>query len=830
MPPCDKLLSVLFVVLLSCRGPSPPKTPVDELSTFQVDEGLRIELVASEPMIEDPVFSTFDEDNRLWVVEMRGFMPDVDGHGEDQRVGRVSILQDTTGDGIMDKSVVFLDQLIMPRALAVVKGGALVVEDQKLWFAPDADKDLRADAKVLVDSTYGGPPLPEHSPNGLFRGLDNWYYNAKSAVRYKLDGDRWIRDSTEFRGQWGISHDDKGRLFYNYNWSQLHADLVPPNYLTRNPHHKPTTGIDHGVTLDRRIYPIRPNPAVNRGYIPGTLDDNGRLLEFTAACSPFVYRAQALPNEYYGNAFVAEPSGNLVKRNVVVEDSGRLSAYDPHPGREFVASTDERFRPVSITSGPDGALYITDMYRGLVQHHRYVTPYLREQTLDRKLEQPLHYGRIWRVVPADWKQIRPVQLSILESGDLVALLGHSNGWTRDMAQRLLVERNDHASIYYLKSVASSSTNALQRIHALWTLEGLGYSDPNMLLQLQWHVDPTVANNALRLLESQLINDSKLRDMFTIDVDAYDNNAPYTRQIQLALSSYSFNQGDRHRTLYEVLTNYPDSLLMHDAVISSLENEEFIFLRRLTSAAEWSVPTQGKAIFFENVSAAATRKGAASEISKMLALNPQNEWQREAILNGVVAGASGLPTIRIDHLQEILRDSKIDSALRKKILSVFDWPGKQSDSSLVAKSILSKRDQARFVEGRQLYLTSCASCHGMNGAGMNRLGPPLVGSEWVLGDERRLALLVLHGIEGPIEVAGKRYDIPEILPVMPSHSTLDDGAITSILIYIRNEWGNNAGPVSGRTVGQTRHLTQGRVVPWTAEELNKHIADSVALHE
>src|SRR5690349_12236926 len=134
-------------------------------------------------------------------------------------------------------------------------------------------------------------------------------------------GDKWIRDSTEFRGQWGISHDDAGRLFYNYNWSQLHADLVPPSSLSRNPHHKPTTGIDHGLTLDRRVYPIRSNPAVNRGYIPGTLDDQGRLREFTAACSPYVYRAHNLPNEYYGNAFVAEPSGNLVKRNIVDEDS-----------------------------------------------------------------------------------------------------------------------------------------------------------------------------------------------------------------------------------------------------------------------------------------------------------------------------------------------------------------------------------------------------------------------------------------------------------------------------------------------------------------------------
>ena len=145
--------------------------------------------------------------------------------------------------------------------------------------------------------------MPEHSGNGLWRGMDNWYYNVKSRFRYQLVEGKWERDSTEFRGQWGLSHDDEGRLFYNYNWSQLHADLVPPNYLSRNKNHTPTTGIDHGLTIDRRIYPIRPNPAINRGYIPGTLDSAGRLLEFTAACSPHYYRGTALPETLLWKCF-----------------------------------------------------------------------------------------------------------------------------------------------------------------------------------------------------------------------------------------------------------------------------------------------------------------------------------------------------------------------------------------------------------------------------------------------------------------------------------------------------------------------------------------------
>ena len=228
----------LFLMFAACTAsePSPALTPEEEYKTFQLEEGLRIELVAAEPLVEDPVVINFDEDGRLWVVEMRGFMPNIDMEGEEDPVGRISILLDTNQDGQMDSSVVFLDSLILPRAIAFVPGGVLVAENKPLWLAQDLDGDLIADQKTLLDSVYGGTGMPEHSPNGLWRNIDNWYYNAKSVLRYKYDAEQGlITDSTEFRGQWGISHDNEGRLFYNYNWSQLHADLVPANYFSRNP-------------------------------------------------------------------------------------------------------------------------------------------------------------------------------------------------------------------------------------------------------------------------------------------------------------------------------------------------------------------------------------------------------------------------------------------------------------------------------------------------------------------------------------------------------------------------------------------------------------------
>ncbi len=240
--------SALILLVINCQSEiAPVNSPEKEKATFRLAEDLDIQLVASEPLVQEPVFMSFDEFGRLWVVEMRGFMPNLEGEGENDPVGRISVLIDTDQDGIMDSSVVFLDSLILPRSIALVKGGLLVAERIPLWFVEDTDGDLKADRKILIDSSYGGQGMPEHSPNGLWRGLDNWLYNAKSTFRYKLVDNIWVKDTTEFRGQWGISHDNLGRLYYNYNWSQLHADLVPPNYLNRNRNHTSTTGIDHGL-------------------------------------------------------------------------------------------------------------------------------------------------------------------------------------------------------------------------------------------------------------------------------------------------------------------------------------------------------------------------------------------------------------------------------------------------------------------------------------------------------------------------------------------------------------------------------------------------------
>jgi mono/diheme cytochrome c family protein len=738
------------------------------------------------------------------------------------------VLEDTDGDGRMDKSTIYMDSLIMPRALAVVRGGALIAENDALWLTQDIDNDLRADSKILIDQEYAGSSLPEHSGNGLWRGVDNKYYNVKSRLRYFYEDGTWKRDSTEFRGQWGVSHDDEGRLFYNYNWSQLHADLVPPNSLSRNKNHTPTTGIDHGLTTERRIYPIRPNPAVNRGYVPGVLDREGRLIEFTAACSPFYFRGTALPDDYYGNAFVCEPSGNLIKRNVVVENGFTLSAYDPTPGKEFLASSDERFRPVYLASGPDGALYVADMYKGMIQYGAYATPYLREQTLSRKLDQPVHCGRIWRIVSRHSKPTSPTKLSALSTYELASQLSSPNGWTRDIAQRLLVEKNDSTSIRLLTDIALNDHNHLARFHALWTLQGLKHQDSDFLFEVLNDKSVIVRITALRMLEPIAVVNDKARAQLQHYFLSKWQHAPVKEVLQVALTSRVLDEKASIALLSEVIQRYDTSALIRDAVVSSLPDNVFPFLQHLMSSPHWEEYRPTREIFIEMLTSAIVRSRNATALTALLNLldKQQLNWREKAIVSALILQGKmhKANPISLQTVPTLLskRNSSLDSATHMMLSAMFEWPGHSPDPELVTETKLTDQQRAMFARGRQHYLTNCSGCHGTDGKGVSRFAPTLIGSEWVLGDERRLALIVLHGMEGAIQVNGKQYDIPEILPVMPAHITLDDEVITSILMYIRNEWGNQAGPVERRTVGLVRNRSQGRVNPWTVKDLEEYV--------
>ena len=490
--------------------PSPAQSPYQELKSFQLAPGYKIELAASDPLIGDPVAGVFGPDGRLWIVEMQGYMPDLEGSTEDQPHGRVVVLTDTNNDGVFDKAEVFLDQIVMPRALALHRDGVLVGAPPHLWFCRDTNGDGKADEKIELANDFGvrvdpaRPQLanPERAPNALLWGHDNWLQVGAYTARFKFKDGRWIRGLSNFRGQWGQGQDDYGRIFHNSNSDQLRADIIPSSYLARNPNLGRTTGLNWKVATEQLVWPIRVNPGINRGYRPEMLRDN-KLKEFTAACAPFIYRADLLPADAYGNAFICEPAGNLIKRNVLTAEKGALSAKPYYDQKEFLASTDERFRPVNLITGPDGALYVIDFYRGIIQHRISLTTYLRDQIVKRGLDKPLALGRVWRIAPEGVAPVAAKKLSEMTPAEWIAELSSGNAWRRETAQRLLVERNDANLAPALLDVATNGAAPMGRVHALWTLEGMGALRWEAVAACISHADPRVRAAGVRNAESFL---------------------------------------------------------------------------------------------------------------------------------------------------------------------------------------------------------------------------------------------------------------------------------------------------------------------------------------
>ncbi|MCI0746595.1 MAG: c-type cytochrome [Verrucomicrobia subdivision 3 bacterium] len=583
--------------------PAPALSAEDALKAFTLKDGLQVECIAREPLVETPVALAFGADGRIWVVEMRGFMPNVDGRGEQEIPGRIAVLEDTNGDDTMDRKTIFLDNLVMPRAVALARDGVLVAEPPHLWFCRDTNGDGKADEKTAVASDYGDQKNPEHTANGLVRGIDNWIYSLYHTFRYRDQGTNWIRESTAQRTQWGLSQDDFGRLFYTSNSDQLRGDLVPSHYFTAKPPGSKLPGINVQIAHDQSTWPARVNPGVNRAYEPGTLRHDLRLARFTSACGSLIYRGDLLGPQFYGNAFVCEPAGNFVRRNILAEKDAIIMATNAYPEDEFLTSSDERFRPVNLYTGPDGALYVVDMYHGIIQHRTYVTPYLRKQILDRGLERPLHQGRIYRIAPRNSRSAPRIRLGDESSAALVRHLSNPNGWWRDNAQRLLVERKDATIVPALKALADPTTPQssapVARLHTLWTLEGMGRLDAATLQKSLGDPNPRVRAAAIRLAEPFLKSGNPDGESLRTAISELtaDNSADVQVQLALTLGHAGYRQSTK------ALTNNSQFQLARAVAAFSLDADTNSPVRRPKeppakplTAAEQKLFDDGQAVY------------------------------------------------------------------------------------------------------------------------------------------------------------------------------------------------------------------------------------------
>ncbi len=856
---------------------SPVLSPEDEMKTFFLAPGYHVELVASEPMIEEPILIDWDPDGRLWVIEERGYMQDLPATNQREPIGRISVLEDTNNDGKMDKKTVFMDGLVLPRALKVLDHGVLIGEPPHLWLARDTNGDLKADTKELVVDTYGQElGNIEHNANSLTWALDNWMYTSEHNGYLRLKDGKFEYQQTLSRGQWGATQDDAGRIYRNTNEAALFVDLLPARYFMRNPNLVRTRGSYESLQNDEvnTVWPVRPTPGVNRGYQDGILRPDGRLAHFTSVCSPTVYRGDRLPKELYGNVFVAEPAANLVSRIIVSDDGTTLRSKKAYSDAEFLASTDERFRPAYLSSAPDGTIYVVDTYHGIIQDKGFITEYLRDQILSRKLDRPSGHGRIYRIVHDTTRRDRKPALSKATPAQLVETLSHPNGWWRDTAQRLLVERGDRSIAKSLTDKAEHAPDWRTRLHALWTLDGLDAIEPETVTRALEDSSRDVRVSALQLSERWLAQPNHPIQAAVLKRTA-DTDWAVRRQLAATLGVFPANSSGE-AALITMLERYGDDPLTVDAALSGLSGREGAVLRRvLESQGE----TPQRSAIITTLAATIVKSGQDTPVQDVLqavADAARPAWQRQALIAGAEVVLAGAPLPGSAPARGNANAAAAGTAAGARGgpggsrafpeepataaagRGAAPTPGARGGAGAGrgrgnAGSVSLSHEPAEFAALARGSgdLSSRASnlLARMNWPGK----PPEAGAPPPLApltaEEQRLyatgqtlfnsLCMACHGDDGrgreklgPSLIGSQFALAPPVVPIRillqgkegtvglmpPLGASLTDEQIAGALTYVRRQWGNAAGAVDPNTVKETRASTAGRTRPWTNDEL------------
>jgi len=647
------------------------------LKSLQVMEGFKVELVAAEPLIADPVAMEVDEDGNLYVVEMHGYPLDVSGSG------KVKLLKDTDNDGFPDKSIVFADHLTLPTGIMRWKKGIIVTDAPDVLYLEDTNNDGRADIRKKMLSGFA-LSNPQHNLNTPRFELDNWIYlghegavtpfvykkefgdkgtkivfpdnpnapqldpNANGrAVRFKPDS--YEVEELSGRTQYGHAMDAWGHHLYTSNANHLYHEVLANQYLKNNPAllvPNATQNIsDHGDAAE--IYPITEAPNHQ------LLTDVGVI---TSSCGVTWYLGGAFGEKFKNVTFIAEPVHNLVHADVIKDAGASFTASRLNEKSEFLASKDAWFRPVNFYVGPDGALYVIDYYRQIVEHPEWMSD---EITKSGALYNGTDKGRIYRIVPEkglpmNW--LGKLNLSKKTAVELVKLLENENGWYRRTAQRLLLHRQAKEAVPALHELISKGKLPEAKVHALWLLDGMQSVGSEEIVRTLKDANAGVRENGIRVADRHLNSNFKANLEKELLAMQNDESAKVRFQLLNTLGFFKSPEAEKAR-LVLLKRDFNDRWAGLAGIASFAGKENQIFDLAIREFTQKQTPETAE--FFSSLAATianGTDKSAVSEMLKKMAVDTQGiDWWKAATLNGITKlwqfkkGASSLSTLEKEQL-------------------------------------------------------------------------------------------------------------------------------------------------------------------------------------
>ena len=734
-------------------------TPEEELETFELAPGYVAELVASEPMVQEPVLTVWDGNGAMYVAEMRSYMQDENGTGtKTLRNGRIKKLVDLNGDGRMDQATIFVDNLNLPRMILPLDDWIAVRETDTMDVIAyrDTDGDGIADEnKILYEkgpySRNGPKTSVEHQDSGMLWNVDNQIYITYNMERYQFTDGTWRAEKQPGHWtQWGLTHDDYGKLFWIDNTNPLKSAQFHPKYWKTV--HRLAKNLPAGdpVSLGNSY-----DPAFTKATSICLTGDRGGQVSavrgFTSACGQSIYRGNKFPYDSRGAYFFCDPTIHVVRRAYVEYPDGKLMLRKAEPeGKEFFRSSDFNSRFINTAVGPDGGLYVTDMYRGIIQDAAWFNEGNREFARRTGVNKHIQMGRIWRIRHQDHRpyQEKPQMLSE-STEELVRHLQNPIGWWRDTAQKLILLRNDREkAIPLLEGLFRFTQSPLPRIHALWTLNGIQAITPEIKKEALMDRAAEIRRTMVQIIEPGLPEEVDL-------LLPLENERDPRVAEQLIFSLGTTDDPQAEKLIQSLASRHlADQGVMLATAVSLWGKKHLPLIQQIKS------------------------KKAFEKVSKDQRGSTDMAWNR--ILSSWDRG------------MKFAKD--FDTTHRKMIQN-----------------------------GERLYFQHCTSCHGADGKGVQvpgtdqYLAPSLVDSKRVHGNPDQLVPLFLHGLMGPID--GRNYSAGYMAPAKAFGIERED-RLAELLTYIRYAWGKEGDCVEKETVSDLRKKHSQRTNPWTDQELKE----------